>query len=91
MNKDLEEALAKVKEATPKDVLEAFEASGLPVGHLEAFKVGYNLGGGAGYLKAKRQMVAIIDDYMEKAGSVEGSIVSELRNYIRNVMLWRNI
>jgi hypothetical protein len=70
---------------------EAFIATELPVGHLDAYKEG----AAYGYLLAKRQMVEALDIQIEHLKlhlderhtaiqNLEGA-----RNYVRNVMLFK--
>ena len=71
------------------DLIEAFEDSDLPAGHLRAFREGARYG----YLKAKREVVGLIDLRLEgEARKVESAVADQelmtLRHYVRNVMLW---
>ena len=90
MNNELEEALAKTKNTD--DLMQFFINSGLPAEQITSFKEG----AAYGYLMAKRQMVEAIDsrlhslntEYLDYTGQ-ETRELEKLRDYIRNVMLWR--
>lgn len=76
---------------------EAFMATKLPVGHLDAYKEG----AAHGYLTAKRQMVEALDKRIEhcntkaedEAGCCEYDFAATqlelVRSYVRNVMLFK--
>lgn len=83
-------------------LVEAFTATELPVGHLDAFKEG----AAYGYLLAKRQMVEAIDNTvipLQKARYENDGILVEVdiavkskmsallefRDYVRNYMLFK--
>ena len=74
-----------------KELIEAFTQSELSADHYTAYKAG----AAQGYLMAKRQMVEAIDhklshEHYEYPTSyfIEQEL-NELRDFIRNVMLWR--
>jgi hypothetical protein len=81
------------------ELLAAFTATGLPVGHLDAFKAGaaLKMKPQEAHLLAKRLIVNYIDSRLKHTidhyGITNNQAFNELellRSYIRNVCLWNS-